>query len=157
MRKSILIAMLVALALTAAALAFSHGGADEPYFKISALSLEREWIQIRNVDTRDRSIGNWMVLSVGSDGSIDQLFRFPFSCVVKAGGIVTIYSGDHARSPENRNDRCWQEDIKLYWDWSGSGPQVWRDKGDTACLIDYDRRLVDEHSVRAQAKCLEQY
>lgn len=127
---------------------------------ILSLDLGAEIVSVINTCFLPISIADWMVLSI--DGmDVDQAFRFTGFCLLGPNGVVTIHSGPASEDRMNNNDPCWlSEDspsnFNMYWDVSGNGPSVWRDSGDTACLVDRERRTISQIAMNGSF-CLEQY
>lgn len=155
----------LSLFLTILAFSAPTEGDLGPCFKITFLSLKDEFVEIVNKCPTWADIGNWFLLSVDENGSPDQIFRFPPVCVVAPGTRLIVHSGGDSWNLANRNDLCWfyppaQEDIDLYWDVSGPDAAVWRDKGDTACLLTPTGQLVSQYQSKipkSTRECWNQY
>lgn len=141
------------------ALTVSLPAQSEEHVSIADVDAEGEIVSIE-VKTMTW-MANWVLISLGDGGpeDIDQLYRFPSLCTVKAGTTITIHSGDTAADRANQDDICAAErEVDLYWDVSGNGPNVWNNSGDTACLLNRHLELVAEFKTRGgTSDCRDDY
>ena len=156
MTKMIRISSVLGLLLLSFTIAL--GGQTEPDVVIKDVDPEEEVVALSV--TEAGSMAGWVLLSLGDDGpsDVDQIYRFPAVCEVNADTEITLHSGDAADDLTNRDDVCSNGPVvNLYWD-SFTDRNVWNNDGDTACLLNRDRKLVDQKAVgNGTSDCLSDY
>lgn len=159
MKRRLLILSLMLLLLALAAInPPSWSETEAGCVEISSLDFRDEVIEVSNRCAEPQDVSEWFILSIGDDSKIDQIFRFPGECGIGPHGKVSITSGAESLNLLNTNDACSLEpeegtNTKLYWDVTGN-ENVWVNAGDTACLLNAERQLVDareENDGRCEA------